>query len=101
MRHIKEYEEKEIRNLMGDLQGVGLGTRPDVTLTRDNFFEETMDYPQYADVSGPACEIAIDDLVSEFKERVNGIPPEDRTAALRAIHDLWQRKIEDLFGKLK
>jgi hypothetical protein len=93
MKHIKEYENKEIEDLMADLQGVGLGNRPDVALTRYNFFEETMDYPQYEDVSGPACEGAIDDLIEEFKERVRGIPKEDQAAAFKAISDLWEEKI--------
>jgi hypothetical protein len=29
-----------------------------------------MDYPQYEDVSGPSCEMAINDLIQEYKERV-------------------------------
>jgi hypothetical protein len=93
MRHIKEYKDEEIEDLMGDLQQVGLGNRPDVALTRYNFFEETMDYPQYEDVSGPACEGAIDDLIEEFKGRVSEIPKEDQAVAFKAISDLWKEKI--------
>ena len=96
MKHLKEYENKEIEDLMGDLQEVGLGNRPDVTLNRHNFFEETMDYPQYEDVSGPSCEMAIDDLIQEYKERVGKIPKEDQLAALQAIGDLWEDKLMNL-----
>ena len=99
MRHIKEYKDEEIEDLMGDLQGVGLGNRPDVALTRYNFFEETMDYPQYEDVSGPSCEMAINDLIQEYKERVSTIPKEDQLAALQAIADLWEDKLINLLKK--
>ena len=99
MRHIKEYENKEIEDLMGDLQQVGLGHRPEVTLNRHNFFEETMDYPQYEDVSGPSCEMAINDLIQEYKERVGKIPKEDQLAALQAIGDLWEDKLINLLKK--
>ena len=96
MKHIREYEEEEIRRAMDSLQDVGLGNRPDVHLDRWNFFEETQDYPQYEDVSGPVCEIAIDELVNEFKDRVDKLPEEDQLAALGAILNLWSEKIKDL-----
>ena len=96
MNSFKEYENKEIEDLMGDLQEVGLWNRPDVTLNRHNFFEETMDYPQYEDVSGPSCEMAINDLIQEYKERVRKIPKEDQLAALQAIGDLWEDKLMNL-----
>ena len=96
MKHIKEYEDEEIRGAMDSLQDVGLGNRPDVFLNQWNFFEETEEYPQYVDVSGPVCEMVIDDLVNDFKERVDKIPEEDRLAALGAIQMLWMKKIKDL-----
>lgn len=96
MKHIKEYENKEIEDLMGNLQEVGLGHRPEVKLDRYNFFEETQDFPQYSDVAGPGREISIDDLIAEFQERLNRIPKEDRSAASLAIVDLWTSKIQDL-----
>jgi hypothetical protein len=68
MKHLKEYEEEEIKGAMDSLQDVGLGSRPDVPLNQWNFFEETEEYSQYVDVSGPVCEMAIDDLVNDFKE---------------------------------
>lgn len=98
MRHLKEYEDDEIKKTMDSLQDVGLGNRPDVPLNQWNFFEETIDYPEYVDVSGPACEMAIDDLVNEYKERVSKIPKEDRITALRAIQTLWIAKIKNLMS---
>lgn len=98
MKHLKEYEDEEIKGAMDSLQDVGLGNRPDVPLDQWNFFDETIDYPEYADVSGPACEMAIDELVNEYKERVNQIPKEDRIAALRAIQTLWISKIKNLMS---
>jgi hypothetical protein len=96
MKHLKEYEDEEIKGAMDSLQDVGLGSRPDVPLNQWNFFEETEEYPQYVDVSGPVCEMVIDDLVNDFKERVDKIPEEDRLAALGAIQMLWMKKIKDL-----
>lgn len=96
MKHLKEYEDEEIKGAMDSLQDVGLGSRPDVPLKWWNFFEETEEYPQYVDVSGPVCEMAIDDLVNDFKERVDKIPEEDRLAALESIQMLWMKKIKDL-----
>ena len=96
MKHLKEYEDEEIKGAMGSLQDVGLGSRPDVPLNQWNFFDETIDYPQYEDVSGPACEMDIDSLVNDFKERVSQIPKEDRLAALGAIQMLWMEKIKNL-----
>jgi hypothetical protein len=58
-----------------------------------------MDYPQYEDVSGPSCEMAINDLIQEYKERVGKIPKEDQLAALQAIGDLWEDKLINLLKK--
>jgi hypothetical protein len=98
MRHLKEYEDDEIRGAMDSLQDVGLGNRPEVPLHQWNFFEETMDYPQYEEVYGPGCEMAIDELINEYKERINKIPKEDQKAATGAIQRLWIEKIKDLMS---
>lgn len=95
MKHLKEYEDKEIKGLMGDLEGVGLGNRPDGNVNQWNFFEKTQDFPVYSDVSGPDCEIAIDDLIQEYRERVMKIPAEDRQSAFKAMKMLWIEKITD------
>ena len=96
MKYLKEYEDEEIKGAMDSLQDVGLGNRPDGTLDKWDFFDKTEDYPQYADVSGPACEMAIDELIDEFKARVGEIPAEDRKTALLAIQQLWGEKIRTM-----
>lgn len=96
MKYLKEYEDEEIKGAMDSLQDVGLGNRPDVHLDRWNFFEETQDYPQYVDVSGATCEFAIDELINDFKDRIDNLPKEDQLAARAAIWNLWSEKIKDL-----
>ena len=47
MKHLKEYEDEEIKGTMDSLQDVGLGSRPDVPLNQWNFFEETEEYSRF------------------------------------------------------
>ena len=98
MKHLKEYSDDELKDLQKDLKSAGYEKPlPHNYLGPDDFFDETMDYDEYVDVSGPAVEIAIDGLISEFKERINDIPKQHRIVAGRAIKNLWVEKIEQAF----
>lgn len=63
------------------------------TLTVDDFFEDIMDDDAYADLEGPAMEMAIDDLISEVQQSINKIPENNREVARKAIKLLWIEKI--------
>lgn len=97
MKHLKEYEDENLEDLKKNLEEVGLGNRPEGIVNRWNFFEKTMDYPAYEDVSGFVCEMSINELIEDFKERIKGIPVEDRLAASKAIEKLWIEKITNEF----
>lgn len=98
MKHIKEYSDDELKDLQRDLKTAGYEKPlPHNYLGPDNFFDDTMDHDAYVDVSGPAVEMSIDDLINDFKERIEGIPQQHRTVAGRAIKNLWIEKIEKAF----
>ena len=98
MKHLKEYSDDELKDLQKDLKSAGYEKPlPHNYLGPDDFFDETMDYDEYVDVSGPAVEMAIDGLIWEFKERINDIPEQHRIVAGRAIKNLWVEKIEQAF----
>lgn len=60
-----------------------------------DFFEDTMDDDRFVDVSGPSVQMAIEEIIGEFEERLKDIPEESRKAALTAIKSLWYREIHD------
>ena len=98
MKHIKEYSDDELKNLQRDLKSAGYEKPlPHNYLGPDDFFDDTMDHDAYVDVSGPAVEMSIDDLINDFKERIEGIPQQHRLVAGRAIKNLWIEKIEKAF----
>jgi hypothetical protein len=98
MKHIKEYSDDELKDLQRDLKTAGYEKPlPHNYLGPDDFFDETMDHEAYIDVSGPAVEMAIDDLINEFRERINDIPVQHRIVAGRAIKQLWIEKIKQAF----
>lgn len=98
MKHIKEYSEKDLKNLTQDLKSAGYEKPlPPSYLDPENFFNDTIDYDVYIDVSGPAVEISIDELINDFQERIKGIPKQHRIVAGRAIKNLWIEKIEKAF----
>jgi hypothetical protein len=98
MKHIKEYSDDELKNLQRDLKTAGYEKPlPHNYLGPDDFFDDTMDHDAYVDVSGPAVEMSIDDLINDFKERIEGIPQQHRIVAGRAIKNLWIEKIEKAF----
>jgi hypothetical protein len=93
MKHIKEYSDDELKNLQRDLKTAGYEKPlPHNYLGPDDFFDDTMDHDAYVDVSGPAVEMSIDDLINDFKERIEGIPQQHRIVAGRAIKNLWIEK---------
>ena len=98
MKHIKEYSDDELKNLQRDLKTAGYEKPlPHNYLGPDDFFDDTMDHDAYVDVSGPAVEMSIDDLINDFKDRIEGIPQQHRIVAGRAIKNLWIEKIEKAF----
>lgn len=98
MKHIKEYSDDELKDLQRDLKTAGYEKPlPHNYLGPDTFFDDTMDHDAYVDVSGPAVEMSIDDLINDFKERIEGIPKQHRIVAGRAIKNLWIEKIEKAF----
>ena len=98
MKHLKEYSDEDLKNLQKDIKSVGYEKPlPHNYLGPDDFFDETMDHEVYIDVSGPAVEMAIDDLINEFRERINDIPEQHRIVAGRAIKQLWIEKIKRAF----
>ena len=98
MKHIKEYSDDELKNLQRDLKTAGYEKPlPHNYLGPDDFFDDTMDHDAYVDVSGPAVEMSIDNLINDFKERIEGIPKQHRIVAGRAIKNLWIEKIEKAF----
>ena len=98
MKHIKEYSDNELKDLQRDLKTAGYEKPlPHNYLGPDDFFDDTMDHDAYVDVSGPAVEMSIDDLINDFKERIEGIPQQHRIVAGRAIKNLWIEKIEKAF----
>jgi hypothetical protein len=98
MKHIKEYSDDELKDLQRDLKTAGYEKPlPHNYLSPDDFFDDTMDHDAYVDVSGPAVEMSIDDLINDFKERIEGIPQQHRIVAGRAIKNLWIEKIVKAF----
>ena len=98
MKHVKEYSGEDLKDLQKDLKSAGYEKPlPHNYLGPDDFFDDTMDHDAYVDVSGPAVEMSIDDLINDFKERIEGIPQQHRIVAGRAIKNLWIEKIEKAF----
>ena len=98
MKHIKEYSGEYLKDLQKDLKSAGYEKPlPHNYLGPDDFFDDTMDHDAYVDVSGPAVEMSIDDLINDFKDRIEGIPQQHRIVAGRAIKNLWIEKIEKAF----
>lgn len=98
MKHIKEYSDEELKGLQKDLKSAGYEKPlPHNYLDPANFFEDVMDHDVYADVSGPTVEFAIDDLIQQFKERIEEIPKQHRWVAGKAIKNLWIEKIQQAF----
>jgi hypothetical protein len=98
MKHIKEYSDDELKDLQRDLKTAGYEKPlPHNYLSPDDFFDDTIDHDAYVDVSGPAVEMSIDDLINDFKERIEGIPQQHRIVAGRAIKNLWIEKIVKAF----
>lgn len=98
MKHIKEYSDDELKDLQRDLKTAGYEKPlPHNYLSPDDFFDDTIDHDAYVDVSGPAVEMSIDDLINDFKERIEGIPQQHRIVAGRAIKNLWIEKILKAF----
>jgi hypothetical protein len=96
MKHIKEYSDDELKGLQKDLKSAGYQKPlPHDYLSPDDFFEETIDHDEYVDVSGPSVEMSIDELISDYQERINGIPKQHQGVAGRAIKQLWIEKIEN------
>ena len=98
MKHVKEYSGEDLKDLQKDLKSAGYEKPlPHNYLGPDDFFDDTMDHDAYVDVSGPAVEMSIDDLINDFKDRIEGIPQQHRIVAGRAIKNLWIEKIEKAF----
>jgi hypothetical protein len=98
MKHIKEYSDDELKDLQRDLKTAGYEKPlPHNYLSPDDFFDDTIDHDAYVDVSGPVVEMSIDDLINDFKERIEGIPQQHRIVAGRAIKNLWIEKIVKAF----
>ena len=98
MKHVKEYSGEDLKDLQKDLKSAGYEKPlPHNYLGPNDFFDDTMDHDAYVDVSGPAVEMSIDDLINDFKERIEGIPQQHRIVAGRAIKNLWIEKIEKAF----
>lgn len=98
MKHIKEYSGEDLKDLQKDLKSAGYEKPlPHNYLGPDDFFDDTMDHDAYVDVSGFAVEMSIDDLINDFKDRIEGIPQQHRIVAGRAIKNLWIEKIEKAF----
>jgi hypothetical protein len=98
MKHLKEYSDEELKGLQKDLKSAGYEKPlPHNYLGPDDFFEEVEDHDLYVDVSGVVTEIAIDELISDFQERINEIPKQHRRVAGMAIKNLWIEKIEQAF----
>ena len=98
MKHVMEYSGEDLKDLQKDLKSAGYEKPlPHNYLGPDDFFDDTMDHDAYVDVSGPAVEMSIDDLINDFKERIEGIPQQHRIVAGRAIKNLWIEKIEKAF----
>lgn len=98
MKHIKEFSDDELKDLQRDLRTAGYEKPlPHNYMGPDDFFDDTMDHDAYVDVSGPAVEMSIDDLINDFKERIEGIPQQHRIVAGRAIKNLWIEKIQKAF----
>ena len=71
MKHIKEFSDDELKDLQRDLRTAGYEKPlPHNYMGPDDFFDDTMDHDAYVDVSGPAVEMSIDDLINDFKERI-------------------------------
>ena len=98
MKHIKEYTDEELRGLSKDISKTGFEKPLPEILNWDDFFDETIDHDMYVDVSGPVAEMAIDGLLTDFEERIQGIPQEHRSMARRAIMNLWKEKINSAFS---
>lgn len=64
---------------------------PALNITPDNFFEEFED----SDVNGPGCDMAIQQLIEDFKERLQSVPENVRLAGRIAIKQLWFDRIKD------
>jgi len=60
-----------------------------------DFFEKTMDDDTYVDVSGPSVEMTMEEILTDFAERIREIPEESREEALRAIKTFWINMIKD------
>jgi hypothetical protein len=62
-------------------------------LTPEDFFEDTMDNPTYADVEGPSMEMAIDGLIEEVQALIKKLPENNQRVARIAIKRLWIEKV--------
>lgn len=60
-----------------------------------DFFEDNMDDDAYVDVSGQSVEMYMEELLTEFEDRLKEIPEESRQAGLRAIKTFWINMIKD------
>jgi len=60
-----------------------------------DFFEDTLDDDNYVDVSGPSVEMTMEEILTDFEERIKDIPEESREEALRAIKTFWINMIKD------
>ena len=60
-----------------------------------DFFEKTMDDDNYIDVSGPSVEMTMEEILTDFEERIKDTPEESREEALRAIKTFWINMIKD------
>lgn len=60
-----------------------------------DFFEDTLDDDNYVDVSGQSVEMAMEELLMEYEERLKGIPEESRQKGLKAIKLYWINMIKD------
>jgi uncharacterized protein (DUF3820 family) len=62
-------------------------------LTPEDFFEDIMDNPTYADVEGPGMEMAIDGLIEEVQALIKKLPENNQRVARTAIKRLWIEKV--------
>jgi hypothetical protein len=62
-------------------------------LTPEDFFEDIMDNPTYADVEGPGMEMAIDGLIEEVQALIKKLPENNQRVARIAIKRLWIEKV--------
>lgn len=98
MKYLKEYTDNELRNLSKDLISAGFEKPlPRVYLNPSDFFDGVQDHDLYVDVSGPSVEMAIDQLIEDYQERIQAIPKHHRSVAGRAIKELWKEKIGRAF----